>query len=196
MTRTTTYALTVSLGSGVTGTPSASQTCTAGDTVNYTYTLQSGYTSLVVTLDGSPAATSGSVTMNAAHALVASATPLVPWTGIKQLGVSGQNTVANSVATDASGNVYVAGVTDGGLDGNTLTGTADFFITKYDNSGVKQYTKQLGVSGADTIAYSVATDTSGNAYVAGWTAGGLDGNVQTGTQDFFVAKYNGSGTLQ
>jgi hypothetical protein len=34
--------------------------------------------------------------------------------------------------------VYVTGDTAGGLDGNTLTGTYDFFVTKYDSSGVKQ----------------------------------------------------------
>jgi hypothetical protein len=28
--------------------------------------------------------------------------------------------------------------TFGGLDGNTLTGTGDAFVTKYDSSGVKQ----------------------------------------------------------
>jgi len=53
-------------------------------------------------------------------------------------GLSGATTYGSSVATDANGNVYVAGNTYGGLDGNTLTGTADFFVTKYNSSGVKQ----------------------------------------------------------
>jgi hypothetical protein len=61
-----------------------------------------------------------------------------PWIGTKQLGVAGQNTFSRSVATDGNGNVYVAGYTRGGLDGNTLAGTRDFFVTKYDSSGVKQ----------------------------------------------------------
>ena len=61
-----------------------------------------------------------------------------PWIGTKQLGVAGANSNAGSVATDTHGNVYVAGDTDGGLDGNTLTGTTDFFVTKYDSTGVKQ----------------------------------------------------------
>ena len=60
------------------------------------------------------------------------------WTGTKQLGVAGAFTFGTSVATDANGNVYVAGETDGGLDGNTLAGTIDFFVTKYDSTGVKQ----------------------------------------------------------
>ena len=61
-----------------------------------------------------------------------------PWTGTKQLGVAAADTGGTSVATDANGNVYVTGDTEGGLDGNTLTGTQDFFVTKYDSSGVKQ----------------------------------------------------------
>jgi len=114
----------------------------------------------------------------------------------RQLGVAGQSTYGRSVATDASGNVYVAGYTRGGLDGNTLTGTADFFVTKYGSSGVKQYTRQLGVAAQDTYGLSVATDASGNVYVAGYTLGGLDGNTLTGNQDFFVTKYNSSGVKQ
>jgi hypothetical protein len=117
--------------------------------------------------------------------------------GVKQytklLGVATKNTNAQSVTTDVSNNVYVAGFTSGGLDGNTLTGTRDFFVTKYDSSGVKLYTKQLGVATISTSGYSVATDVSGNVYVAGFTSGGLDGNTLTGTQDFFVTKYNSSG---
>jgi hypothetical protein len=117
------------------------------------------------------------------------------WIGTKQLGVAGQDTAGRSVATDANGNVYVAGYTFGGLDGNTLTGTYNFFVTKYNSSGVKQYTRQLG-AGQNTQGRSVATDANGNVYVAGWTTGGLDGNTRTGDLDFFVTKYDSSGVKQ
>jgi len=116
---------------------------------------------------------------------------LPTWT--KQLGASGKYTVAYGVAVDPSGNVYVAGYTSGGLDGNTLTGPYDFFVTMYDSSGNKVRTKQLGVSGKYTVAYGVAVDSSGNVYVAGSTSGGLDGNTLTGTYDFFVTMYDSSG---
>ena len=119
-----------------------------------------------------------------------------PWIGTKQLGVAGRTTYGFSVASDANGNVYVAGFTNGGLDGNTLTGTRDFIVTKYNSSGVKQYTRQLGVAGKETYGLSVATDAIGNVYVAGYTNGGLDGNSQTGTQDFFITKYDSSGVKQ
>ena len=115
------------------------------------------------------------------------------WTGTKQLGVSGAWTSATGVVVDRSGNVYVAGYTTGGLDGNTLTGNMDFFVTKYDSLGNKVRTKQLGVSGENTVADGVAVDSNGNVYVAGYTTGGLDGNTLMGATDFFVTMYDSSG---
>ncbi len=114
------------------------------------------------------------------------------WTG--QLGSSSDD-YANGVATDSSGNVYISGTTYGGLDGNTSAGNADLFLVKYDSSGSKQWTNQLGTSSTDT-ANGVATDSSGNVYVAGGTYGGLDGNTGSGVNDLFVIKYNSSGTKQ
>jgi len=115
------------------------------------------------------------------------------WTGTKQLGVAGAATQANGVAVDGSGNVYTAGWTQGGLDGNSLTGTTDLFLTKYDASGNRVRTRQLGVAGAATQANAVAVDVSGNVYTAGSTTGGLDGNTLAGTMDLFLTKYDASG---
>ena len=78
------------------------------------------------------------------------------------------NDYANGVATDSSGNVYVTGGTKGGLDGNTSAGNTDLFVVKYNSSGTKQWTKQLGSSGLDS-ANGIAIDSSGNLYVAGIT---------------------------
>ena len=113
-------------------------------------------------------------------------------TGTYQLAT---NDYANGVATDSSGNVYVTGGTKGGLNGNTSAGNTDLFVVKYNSSGTKQWTKQLGTSSTD-LASGVTTDSSGNVYVAGGTYGGLDGNTNTGGSDLFVVKYNSSGTKQ
>jgi len=104
------------------------------------------------------------------------------------------NDYAYGVATDSSGNVYVTGFTRGALDGNTSAGSNDLFVVKYSYSGTKQWTKQLGTSGNDN-ASGVATDSSGNVYVTGYTRGGLDG-TNAGSRDIFVVKYNSSGTKQ
>jgi len=105
------------------------------------------------------------------------------------------NDYANGVATDSSGNVYVAGGTKGGLDGNSSEGNTDLFVVKYNSSGTKQWTKQLGSVSSD-FANGVATDSSGNIYVTGGTYGGLDGNKNAGNSDLFIVKYNSSGTKQ
>jgi hypothetical protein len=111
----------------------------------------------------------------------------------RQLGVSGRVTQAWGVAADANGNVYVVGGTYGGLGGNAMIGTFDAFVAKYDRNGDLLYTRQIGTPGAETGAYSVATDHEGNVILAGFTEGGLAGNSLSGTTDYFVAKYSGGG---
>ena len=112
----------------------------------------------------------------------------------QQLGTS-SNDYANGVATDNSSNVYVTGYTAGGLDGNTSAGVIDLFVVKYNSSGKKQWTKQLGTESVDQ-AKGVATDSSGNVYVTGFTWAGLDGNTSAGVIDLFVVKYNSDGVKQ
>jgi hypothetical protein len=65
-----------------------------------------------------------------------------PWT--KQLGTSFGDG-GSGVSTDSSGNFYVTGYTNGGLDGNTNYGSdcysppcSDIFLVKYNSDGVLQ----------------------------------------------------------
>jgi len=116
-----------------------------------------------------------------------------PWT-TKQLGTSSGD-IGWGITTDSSGNIYVNGVTQGGLDGNTSSGGSDIFLVKYNSSGIKQWTKQLGTS-SDDLGIGVTTDSSDNIYVTGYTGGGLDGNTSSGQEDIFLVKYNSSGIKQ
>lgn len=113
------------------------------------------------------------------------------WT--KQLGVASQETSAMSIAIDSFGNVYATGNTYGNLDGQTKTGSADLFIIKYDSSGIKQWTKLLGVTNKLTSGNGITIDLNGNIYVTGPTEGNLDGKTITGTRDSFLVKYNTNG---
>jgi hypothetical protein len=123
-----------------------------------------------------------------------SSSSVASWSGVKQLGSSSHD-FARGIATDSSGNVYMVGYTYGDLDGNTNAGYYDLFVVKYDNSGVKQWTQQLGTS-SNEHTYGITTDTGGNVYVTGDTYGGLDGNSRAGAQDLFVVKYDSSGIKQ
>lgn len=69
------YTLTVSVSEGVTGTPAAGSTqFKKNKAVSYNYSLPSGYKDLLVTLDGTPVAASGSVKMDKDHTLAAIST--------------------------------------------------------------------------------------------------------------------------
>jgi uncharacterized delta-60 repeat protein len=114
------------------------------------------------------------------------------WT--RQLGTSSWEE-GRGVTVDSSDNIYVTGYTEGGLDGNTSSGSADIILVKYNSSGVKQWTKQLG-SSANDIGNGVTVDSSDNIYVTGSTQGGLDGNTGSGSGDLFLVKYNSSGVKQ
>jgi len=90
----------------------------------------------------------------------------------------------------------------GSLDGNTLIGGVDAFLTKYNSSGTKQWTKQFGTTASDR-GVAVATDNSGSVYVIGETSGELDGNTHSGytncggtCPDMFLIKYNSDGVKQ
>ena len=102
---------------------------------------------------------------------------------------------ATDVTTDSSGNVYLTGWTEGELDGNSNSGLHDLFVVKYNSSGMKQWTRQMGTSTEDK-AMGIATDSSDNVYVTGRTGAFMDGNTGAGDGDLFVVKYNSSGTKQ
>jgi len=114
------------------------------------------------------------------------------WTN--QLGSSSRDS-GSGVTTDSSGNIYVSGLTEGGLDGNTSLGKEDIILVKYNSSGTKLWTKQLGTSSRE-VGLDVTTDSSGNIYVTGGTGGELDGHTNSvlWDSDIFLIKFNSSGT--
>ncbi|MDT9190932.1 MAG: hypothetical protein P5681_24605, partial [Limnospira sp. PMC 894.15] len=71
-----------------------------------------------------------------------------------------------ALTTGSDGSIYVAGWTYGNLDGQTNSGSADAFITKYQPDGSKAWTRLLGSSSADS-ARALTTGRDGSIYVAG-----------------------------
>ncbi|PJZ68886.1 hypothetical protein CH373_15780 [Leptospira perolatii] len=113
------------------------------------------------------------------------------WTRL--LGASGVQTSPNSITQDSQGNLYSAGSVTGNLDGQTLTGNQDLFVTKYDTSGNKQWTRLLGYAGSITVSYGITSDSMGNIYATGSTNGDIDGQIHTGALDLFLIKYDNLG---
>jgi hypothetical protein len=103
--------------------------------------------------------------------------------------------VANGVAVDGSGNVYVTGYTDGNLGSNVSSGGKDMYLLKYNSSLAYQWVRQLG-TGQDDVAYGIVADSAGDTFLAGYTLGTLPANTSKGLSDGFVLKYNAAGVLQ
>jgi hypothetical protein len=79
------------------------------------------------------------------------------------------------MTTDASGNVYVTGISSSpnlpvtaGAPGTTLKGQADAFVAKYDAAGALKFMTYYGGTGTDA-GTGIGVDSSGNVYVAGYT---------------------------
>ena len=100
------------------------------------------------------------------------------------------------ISVDTSGNVFIAGWTQGAFAGNTRLGGGDGFVAKFNSSLVLQGTvKQFGTTINERV-YSLAVDGLGNVYVGGQTSGAFTGNTNLGEYDGFVAKFNSSLVLQ
>lgn len=103
--------------------------------------------------------------------------------------------VPNSIALDASNNVYSTGEFTGVLvDFNAGTGTTELnsvtggaFIVKYNSSGAFTWAKQVNGQNGD-IGFACTVDASNNAYVTG--------RYNVNGSNIFLAKFNSSGTQQ
>jgi hypothetical protein len=113
---------------------------------------------------------------------------------VRQIGTAAPDEAAG-VATDASGNVVVAGFTRGTLESSRSGNDLDGWIAKYSPAGEQLWVHQLGSSvGYDDAIAGVSADLDGNLLVAGRSFGALDGENH-GSGDGFVAKLSGAGEL-
>jgi hypothetical protein len=116
------------------------------------------------------------------------------------LGTTGENDIAFAVDTDSNNDVYITGSTSGNLDGNTNNsfGYSAIFISKFNSSGTKQWTKLTSSSsGQGTYGgKGIVVDSSDNIYVTSSARNGvgLDGNTNLGGSDIILIKYNTDGT--
>ncbi|MGB3516617.1 MAG: SBBP repeat-containing protein [Elainellaceae cyanobacterium] len=105
---------------------------------------------------------------------------------------------ATSIAVDAAGNIYVAGITNAQLDinnpGNPYS-NSDAFIAKYSANGTQLWFNTLDSGGTDT-ARRLAVDRAGNVYAVGHTEGSLPGQTSAGDTDAWIVKYDTNGNQQ
>lgn len=115
--------------------------------------------------------------------------------------------IGNSIAVDASGNVYITGwytSTTVAMGTSTLTntsaGSSDIFLAKLSSAGNILWAKNIGGTSADRCN-GITLDASGNIFATGcfmsatvnFGANTLTNNG-TGTNDFFISKFDANGT--
>ncbi|MBZ5603942.1 MAG: SBBP repeat-containing protein, partial [Acidobacteriia bacterium] len=132
-----------------------------------------------------------------------------------------QYDMGRGIASDASGNVYVAGSTKSAdlkvtqnaaqtayAGGTFDRATGDGFVAKYSSTGTLVYLTYIGGK-SDDLATAVAADSAGNAYVTGYTNStdfpvtanafqktyaGSAGNTASKLGDAFVVKISPDGS--
>jgi len=89
---------------------------------------------------------------------------------------------AQAIAADGSGNVFVTGFSDGGVN------SSDYATVAYSGAGVPLWTNRYnGPRNSTDNAYAVAVDSSGNVFVTGQSVG------SGGNYDYATIKYSGAG---
>jgi len=122
------------------------------------------------------------------------------------LGGAGTDGATGGIAVNrATGEAYIAGYTDStnfpftaGAFQTALggVGATNAFVTKFDTTGASVYATYLGGNSSD-VAWFIAVDASGNAYVTGETSSSnfpLSQNSLNGAINAFVTKLNAGGT--
>jgi hypothetical protein len=128
----------------------------------------------------------------------------------KKFGASGSDK-GNSIAVDASGNVYATGWFNGTVDFDPSAsvtfnlisaGSSDAFIVKLDAAGNFVWAKQIGSTGGDN-GRGIVLDASGNVYTTGNFSGTVDFDpsaatftvTSAGAQDAYISKLDGTGNF-
>jgi len=116
---------------------------------------------------------------------------------VQLIGGTGFATQIRTMSVDQKGSIYVAGDTNGNLEGNTIDGASVQFLTRLNVFGDKIWTKMLGGGASSvTLVGGLYADNSGHVYSFGKTNGNLLGISKLGNNDAYLAKYDLKGNLE
>jgi hypothetical protein len=135
------------------------------------------------------------------------------WEWVRKAGGSGTGTSGTDeegmkIASDANGNVYVAGIMYPNAIFDTILlpghGNSDYFLASYDSLGNIRWAKSFGTSVQDDFDYyGIAVDHQNNVYFTGGLQafgqmylGDTTVNVSGAQSRFFISSYTSSGTLR
>ena len=214
---TDSYTLTVTLASGVTGTPGAgTYTYSKDEQVDYEYNLEEAYTDLSVTLDGVEVENSGVVTITGNHQLNAYADPdedAYPLTVNRSSGVSGTPSTGTYYYFEGTQVDYNYSLNENYIDlvvkldevevepGGTITIAGEHTLTAtatlhYDIQGSWTLEEEYDdESSFDVTVFFTGDDTSGTVVDSDGGTGTytVDGVQVTFTLEFPIITYEYSG---
>jgi len=116
----------------------------------------------------------------------------IQWT---RLFGSGAFDTATSLGIASDGAIYVAGITTGTLEGQTISGGQDMFVMRLTPEGERQWLRQLGSKATDAVT-SLVVLSDNSVMLGGYTLGQLDNPWSYGGSDLALVSYNSLGALQ
>jgi hypothetical protein len=143
------YKLSVSIATGAVGTPdTGSYYYDAGEQINYSYSLESGYTNLRVSLDGVSIATTGTITISKNHLLYVYAEKEYYIQGSWRLAEQYEDGSSFTVTAVFTGETESGTVvdSDGGIGTYTVSGANVSFIIEYPEV-IYEYTGTFSEAG-------------------------------------------------
>ena len=123
-------------------------------------------------------------------------------TGVRQwntfMGAASTNDWGRAITMDGSGNIYVTGSSGAtwGSPIRSFQGSLDGFVSKLNNSGVRQWNTFLGGTATD-YGYGLFEDPNGYLYAVGYSAAtwGSPLNAYIGSSDIYLARLDTNGSL-
>lgn len=116
---------------------------------------------------------------------------------LRQVGSApGRDEEINAVQVNYRGEIFIAGNTEGNLDGYHEDSTArDLMIARYSRTGSRQWLRQLGGEvSSDEVALGITTTRTGQVWLTGYTVGNFDGRSTGSTsRDALVVGYTRTG---
>ncbi|MCP5499404.1 MAG: putative Ig domain-containing protein [Leptospiraceae bacterium] len=177
-------------GSGVTIQPSESTICDSSENIYITSRTNGAFDSQ--TFNGSTDAFIIKYDLNG------------NWQWTRLLAeTTAKSTFGKDLEIDASGNIYLIGVTQAVLASGTAPANTkanitnrDLFIAKYQSDGTFNWARQTEgpVIGTDIMTMQVQIDKLNNKlYLGGYASGTFNGQSLTGLNDAFVSEYDANG---
>lgn len=121
------------------------------------------------------------------------------WKWTVQIGAPTTSEEFRGVGSHTSGDVFAGGWTDGNLDTHHAeSASTDGLLVRLDRSGSRKWLRQIASEpGRDDEISAVQVNYRGEVFVAGSTAGNLDGyHADSTARDLLIARYSRTGSRQ